>query len=87
MKRLSGRTMVEALQQGMITPEEAGAILGGLLRRLHALPPRVPTDPADRDLHLDLHPENVMLTPEGPVMIDWADAREGPPALDWGYPL
>ncbi|MGV9773118.1 phosphotransferase [Streptosporangium sp. NPDC003464] len=84
MERLSGPTMVEALQQGMITPAEAGAILAGLLRRLHALPPRVSTDPTDRVLHLDLHPENVMLTPEGPVVIDWADTREGPPALDWG---
>ncbi|TMR24292.1 aminoglycoside phosphotransferase family protein [Nonomuraea turkmeniaca] len=84
MERLSGPTMVEALQQGMLTPEEAGAILAGLLRRLHALPPRVSTDPANRVLHLDLHPENVMLTPEGPMVIDWANAKEGPPALDWG---
>ncbi|SNT34892.1 Phosphotransferase enzyme family protein [Streptosporangium subroseum] len=84
MERLSGPTMVEALQQGMITPEEAGAVLAGLLRRLHALPPWVSAAPTDRVLHLDLHPENVMLTPEGPVVIDWANAKEGPPALDWG---
>lgn len=84
MERLIGPTMVEALQQGMITPEEAGAVLAGLLRRLHSLPARVSADPTDRVLHLDLHPENVMLTPEGPVVIDWTNAKEGPPALDWG---
>ncbi|WP_420540748.1 phosphotransferase [Nonomuraea roseoviolacea] len=37
-----------------------------------------------RCLHLDLHPENVMLTPEGPMVVDRADASEGSPALDWG---
>ncbi|GAB3890071.1 phosphotransferase [Microbispora bryophytorum subsp. camponoti] len=84
MERLSGSTMVEAAQQGRITPEEAGVILAGLLRRLHALPPRVSTNPADRVLHLDLHPENVMLTRQGPIVIDWTNAKEGPPALDRG---
>jgi aminoglycoside phosphotransferase (APT) family kinase protein len=84
MERLSGLTMLEALQQGTITLEEAGAVLAGLLRRLHALPPQFSTDMTDRVLHLDLHPDNVMLTPEGPMVIDWANAEEGPPSLDWG---
>jgi aminoglycoside phosphotransferase (APT) family kinase protein len=83
MERLFGPTMVEALQEGTIAPEEAGAILAGLLHRLHALPARVSADPTDRVLHLDLHPDNVMITPVGPMVIDWANAQEGPPALDW----
>ena len=33
-------------------------------------------------LHLDLHPDNVMLEPRGPVVIDWRDAAECPPDLD-----
>lgn len=33
-------------------------------------------------LHLDLHTENVMLGPDGPVVIDWTNARSGPGALD-----
>ena len=33
-------------------------------------------------LHFDLHPENVVLTAAGPVVVDWANATEGPPGLD-----
>jgi aminoglycoside phosphotransferase (APT) family kinase protein len=36
----------------------------------------------DRLLHLDLHPENVILSPSGPFVIDWTNARRGEPALD-----
>jgi streptomycin 6-kinase len=39
-------------------------------------------DPADRILHLDLHPDNVMLERRGPVLIDWRNATEGPPEFD-----
>jgi aminoglycoside phosphotransferase (APT) family kinase protein len=33
-------------------------------------------------MHLDLHPGNVMLTPNGPVVIDWTSAHAGQPAAD-----
>ncbi|MFI9273338.1 phosphotransferase [Kitasatospora sp. NPDC052896] len=82
MQRLSGPTMVEALANGMITAERAGAMLAGLLRRLHAIPARLPAGPGHRILHLDFHPDNVVLTPRGPVVIDWATAVQGPPGLD-----
>jgi aminoglycoside phosphotransferase (APT) family kinase protein len=84
MERPHGPTLVAALQQGIITAQEAGATLAELLRRLHTVPARTSSDPAERVLHLDLHPENVMLLPEGPRVIDWTNAREGPPALDRG---
>ncbi|WP_371580676.1 phosphotransferase family protein [Streptomyces sp. NBC_01314] len=42
------------------------------------------TAPTPRVLHLDLHPENVILTTHGPRVIDWSTAEEGPPGLDWG---
>ncbi|MFF4346387.1 phosphotransferase [Streptomyces sp. NPDC001530] len=84
MERLSGPTMLEAFGAGRIGPREGGAILAGLLRALHAVPARVSADPAVRVLHLDLHPDNVMLTPDGPKVIDWANAEEGAPGLDWG---
>ncbi|MFE5792270.1 phosphotransferase [Streptomyces sp. NPDC056503] len=82
MQRLSGPTMREALVAGTLSGGRAGELLADLLLRLHAVPPRVGADPAHRIVHLDLHPENVFLTTDGPVVIDWATAQEGPPGLD-----
>ncbi|MFF4268470.1 phosphotransferase [Streptomyces sp. NPDC001536] len=76
MERLHGPTMLAAFAAGKIDAREAGVVLARLLRQLHALPGRV--------VHLDLHPDNVMLTPAGPYVIDWANAEEGDPGLDWG---
>ncbi|MGA5505611.1 phosphotransferase [Streptomyces umbrinus] len=83
MERLYGPTVVEALAAGQLTAAEAGLALARLLRDLHAIPARRSTDPAVRVLHLDLHPENVLLTPAGPMVIDWANTDEGPPGRDW----
>lgn len=33
-------------------------------------------------VHLDLHPGNVILSPDGPVVIDWTNARRGPGPVD-----
>ncbi len=33
-------------------------------------------------LHLDLHPANVILSPMGPVVIDWTNASRGPAGYD-----
>lgn len=82
MQRLNGPTMSEALVAGTLTGAEGAGLLARLLRELHAIPPRISQEPADRILHLDLHPENVMLTARGAVVIDWHTAAEGPPALD-----
>ncbi|MFF3888000.1 phosphotransferase [Streptomyces sp. NPDC001914] len=83
MERLSGPTMLEAFGQGLLSAQEAGLTLARLLRKLHAVPARLSDDPAVRVLHLDLHPDNVMLTPDGPKVIDWSNAEEGAPGLDW----
>ena len=45
--------------------------------RLHEIPFE-----GERLLHLDFHPDNVLLSQRGPVVIDWANARAGDPALD-----
>ncbi|GAA2949320.1 phosphotransferase [Kitasatospora cinereorecta] len=82
MQRLSGPTLSEALLAGTLTGAQGADLLARLLRELHAIPPRISQDPGDRILHLDLHPENVMMTPHGAVVIDWNTAAEGPPALD-----
>ncbi|WP_328668798.1 phosphotransferase [Streptomyces sp. NBC_00328] len=83
MERLSGPTMLEAFGQGLLSAQEAGLTLARLLRKLHIVPARLSADPAVRVLHLDLHPDNVMLTPDGPKVIDWSNAEEGAPGLDW----
>ncbi|MFD5561202.1 phosphotransferase [Kitasatospora griseola] len=82
MERLGGPTMLESLVAGTISPGAAGELLAELLRRLHEIPPRAATRPGDRVLHLDLHPDNVLLTAHGPVVIDWFTAAEGEPGLD-----
>ena len=82
MQRVDGPTMLTALTGGGLGLEEAAEVLADLLRRLHALPPRPGAASGTRLLHLDLHPDNVMLSAAGPVVIDWANARDGAPALD-----
>lgn len=82
MQRLTGPTLLAALLAGEVPPPASAEILADLHTRLHALPPRRSADPAARILHRDLHPDNVILTPGGPVLIDWRTATEGPPDLD-----
>lgn len=38
--------------------------------------------PGDAVCHGDLHPDNVVLTPRGPVVIDWPELRAGHPLAD-----
>jgi tRNA A-37 threonylcarbamoyl transferase component Bud32 len=82
MERFTAPTMLQALLSRRIRPEIGAALLLSLHRQLHGLPPRLSGDPASRVLHLDLHPGNVILTPGGPVVIDWRRSAEGPPDLD-----
>jgi hypothetical protein len=96
MERLDGKTMAESLGAGELTIAEGAAITAELLIRLHELPPW-PTDAKighwsgpfrgvqpTTVLHLDLHPENVLMTGRGPVVIDWCNARLGEADLDTG---
>ncbi|OIJ67232.1 phosphotransferase [Streptomyces mangrovisoli] len=83
LERLTGPTMLQACLTGELGPAEAGSMVAGLLRALHEVPARRSADPADRVLHLDLHPDNVILTPGGPRVIDWSNTEEGGPGLDW----
>ena len=78
LERLHGPTMLAALLAGELAPAPAGRTLGDLLVRLGA----VPCPPAGALLHLDLHPDNVVLTAGGPVVIDWSNATGGPSTLD-----
>lgn len=53
-----------------------GAEKDRILKHLHALP----TD--NKLLHGDFHPDNILITPDGPVIIDWIDATLGHPLAD-----
>jgi aminoglycoside phosphotransferase (APT) family kinase protein len=50
-----------------------------LTRALDHLPPPAGTP---RLCHGDLHPSNVILSPRGPVIVDWFDASRGDPVAD-----
>lgn len=66
MERVDGPTMLRSLLDGDTGPVAGGELLADLHNRLHALAPRRSGDPADRVLHLDLHPDNVILSAAGP---------------------
>ena len=80
MEHVEGPTLAESMFSGL-SPDSVGRILAALHHRLHAL-----AWPAARVgqslLHLDLHPLNVIMRGPTPVVIDWSNARLGPPTLD-----
>lgn len=93
MERLYGPTLVEAVATGRTAPEEAAEILDELLDQLFEVPVPdwLPTEARGVDfhvytfrsvLHLDLHPGNVIITDDGPVVIDWTNAAAGNHAVD-----
>ncbi len=41
---------------------------------------KLPED--DKLCHGDFHPDNIIMSPRGPVIIDWSDAAKGDPAAD-----
>jgi aminoglycoside phosphotransferase (APT) family kinase protein len=80
MDRVEGPSQLEVLPS---RPWRAGAFgreLADLHGRLDSVPP--PPGRTGRVLHLDLHPGNVLCTPEGPVVIDWSNADVGDGADD-----
>ena len=77
LERIDGRTMMQDLRH---RPWRLGAH-ARLLAELHRCLHEIPCEGAAL-LHLDLHPLNVLLSPSGPVVIDWTNARAGEPALD-----
>ncbi|WP_433795022.1 phosphotransferase [Actinoplanes sp. CA-252034] len=79
LERLDWPTMTDAFTAGDLGVDDGAAILVRLHDSLHRLPSR---SGRGSILHRDLHPENVMLTARGPVVIDWHNAAEGRPAVD-----
>ena len=89
LERIPGRTMAGDLVRHPWRAKTHAVALAGLHGRLHRLapPPGVPAryrGATDDDvfLHGDLHPLNVLLSPAGPVVIDWTNAGRGPAGAD-----
>lgn len=89
MDKIAGPTMLAALERRPWQARRTGAQLAELHARLHEIPGPAWLREVDdggggdpRLLHLDLHPMNVVLSPAGPVVIDWTNAARGRPAAD-----
>ena len=86
MERLDGRDMLADLASRPWQTARHARVLARLHDRLHQIAApeglRQPFGSGDRVVHLDLHPRNVMLTPAGPVVIDWTNAAAGPARAD-----
>lgn len=84
LERLDGPEMQQTFRPENI--DELATVLAGLHTRLHAIPPMPGLDREFGEptslLHLDLHPRNVLMTSRGPVVIDWANAANGPGQAD-----
>lgn len=80
LERATGTTMRVDIARRPWTLFRHARLLADLHRRLHriAAPGWLPPiGPGGAVVHLDLHPENVMLHGNGSLVIDWANARAG----------
>ena len=85
LELISGPTVWEEAAARPGTVQAHAEVLARLHRNLHEIgapPGLAAVGVGDRLLHLDLHPANVILSPAGPVVIDWTNARRGEPAFD-----
>ena len=85
LDRIDGPTMLADLRRRPWTLRSHAFLLAQLHKRLHEIggpPTLAAVSPGDRLLHLDLHPDNVILSPNGPFVVDWTNARSGDPAAD-----
>lgn len=97
MERATGPTMLDAIARRPWTVSAQARSLAELHDLVHAVPvagvsgldlpaPFGTAGPPEADvlLHRDLHPQNVILTEGGPVIIDWEGAARGPAVADVG---
>ncbi len=80
LERVDAPTMREDLERNPSRSRAHAELLAELHARLHRIVApewlaRIGT--GDAVLHLDLHPENVLMATGGPQVIDWANARQG----------
>ena len=77
MELVKGPTMLQDLTRRPWRVRATADLLAELMQRLHAIPVV-----GGSVIHCDFHPGNVVLSPGGPVVIDWTASRIGPPAED-----
>ena len=90
MERLHGVTMLDDLERRPWRVDRHADTWTEMHRRLRDVPVGDLADSGvtsrfgapDAVLHLDFHPDNIMLTADGPVVFDWTNAALGPPAAD-----
>lgn len=88
MDRVDGHSMLEDLLMHPERTIEHARTLAALHRTLDAVDAPAsmglptPTGVHGRLLHGDLHPGNVILTADGPMIIDWTNVGSGPGAVD-----
>jgi aminoglycoside phosphotransferase (APT) family kinase protein len=87
MDRLDGRDLLADVSKTPRGVTRAAKQLADLHVQLGAITapdwlPAAPGPAGERVVHLDLHPLNIMSTSNGLVVIDWANARRGDPAMD-----
>ena len=69
------RELRHDIERGLALSEAERASVLDLLDRLPA---------GDRLCHWDFHPDNIIMTRRGPVIIDWVQAQVGNPVADFG---
>lgn len=94
MERVHGPTLAHELVTGRVGPGQCAELIRGLHDDLHRIEPPAWLAAEARGvdltggarglavLHLDLHPENILLTEQGPQVIDWTNAAAGDPEVD-----
>ena len=87
MQRLDGPTMLGDLSARPWTMRAKARQLAELIEHLRRVPLpdhqlRTAVDDGDILVHLDLHPDNVVLTSDGPIVIDWSNCGVGVAGLD-----
>jgi aminoglycoside phosphotransferase (APT) family kinase protein len=89
MERLRGPTMLEELGSRPWRAAAHAALLASLHNKLHAIEAPSwlpePMGPGSALLHFDLHPDNVILTENGPEVIDWPNVARGPSLADVAF--
>ncbi|GAB3798738.1 phosphotransferase [Humibacter antri] len=83
-ERVDGGTLFQELLHEPAQYRRYGRLLGELHERLHRLPAPMWLGGSNGTVivHRDLHPQNVLLSERGPVVIDWTDVAAGSAAVD-----